>query len=125
MKYSFREIDLALATDGSGDASVTSVDSVLGVLWAIDLTVGTLTTSGTITISAVSAAADGTDRTLFVIPATLTSGLYLVRKAAVKAADFTASGGYEALPVIQRKIKAVVAAGGASKAGSLRLIVLQ
>jgi hypothetical protein len=116
---------LTITTSGGGTGNDTTDTIYNGAFYAYDVDYGTADGTTVLTFSVIGGAADDTDRTIAVSAAQNTDGMYLVRKATVKAADGTAGTGEELIPFTGRKIKVAAASAGSTKTITVRLILLQ
>jgi len=116
-----REIILAVSVDGSGDGTTTTTESVLGIVYAVQLVDGDF--------------ADGVDITLtceqgdlsipVLVKANFNSDqMVYPRVAEALNTDGSALATY-AYPLANGYLKAVVAQGGVSKSGTFRVYVLE
>lgn len=125
MSQAFTESEvLTVTTNGSGDGNATTTATYNGAIWGVDIDYGTADATATVAVSLVGGAADDTDRLLFTTAASNTDGIRMPRKQTTKASDGTDTGSYEALAATGRKLKAVVAASGATKTLKIRFILL-
>ena len=115
-------IRLDVTTDGSGDGSATAERSVLGLLYAVQWIDGDLADNNTSVLS-VTNTDSGVDQTLN----TLAAGegdndIWYYPRAGVHdlsavALTYDATRTVNEMPVINGKLKLVVASGGATKTG--------
>ena len=125
LSYAFREVDLTITTNSSGDGDATTGDVLRGGLWALDVDYGTANNTTVLTGYIIGGAADSTDRLIFTTAASNTDGLRFPRFATTKTADGTAGTGEEVVAIAGRKVKVVAASTGATKTVSVRLFILQ
>lgn len=115
-----KKVYVKLTCDASGDASVTSPSWVFGMLYAISYLPGTIATGATVTVTCegplskplLTKANAGTSNAVF-YPRDLLNGV------ADGAALTGTAGGDRGLPIMDGKVKVVVAAGGNAGAGGL------
>jgi hypothetical protein len=109
---------LSLVTDGSGDASAQS-EAVLGKLYAIEYRPGSIVTGATLTVTCES---DSSKALLTKANAGTSNVVFYPRDLVHGVADGAAltgtAGGDRTLPILNGALKAVIASGGATKAGS-------
>ena len=115
-----RKITLSATTDASGDATVNSTQNIMGKVYAILYSPGTIATGATITITSqghfakplLTKASAGTADTLY-YPRDL------VHAVADGAALTGTSGGDRVQPLINGCLRLVVASGGNVTTGSI------
>lgn len=120
-----KRVSLSLTTDGSGDASTTG-EAILGKLYAVLYLPGTIDTGATLTLTCegsgskplLTKASAGTANTWY-YPRDLQHGV------ADGAALTGTAGGDRAMPILEGRLKAVIASGGATKTGSVIFYIEQ
>jgi hypothetical protein len=114
-----RQITLSWTTDGSGDATVFGSGSALGNVVAVDYLPGTTETGATFTLTA-----EGNVTTTILVKANAgTSNVRFYPRIVVNGntdgAALTGTAGGDRTPILAAgRLKAVIASGGATKAGS-------
>jgi hypothetical protein len=115
-----KELTLTLTVNASGDATINHTTPILGRLYAIQYTVGTLAATADLVISTQNGY--GSKTLLTISPSA--SGLYyprdLVHDASGNALTGT-SGGDRCLPLLDGTPRVVVAQGGVSMTGQLTI----
>lgn len=115
-----KRVALEITTDASGDASATSPNSVMGTLRSVAYLPGSIDTGATITVTCEGPVS----KTLLVKASAGTSNVTfnprdLVHKTEDGAALTGTAGGDRVSPVLDGKIKLVVASGGDTKTGKI------
>jgi hypothetical protein len=112
---------------GAGIATGNTTTSApqSGWIYAIDIDYGSAPATTVVTFSAIAGAADGTDRTLFVVAAGNTDGLKLPRIKTQKAADGVDAGSFENVPISGRYIKATVTLADNANVVKIRYMILR
>ena len=117
-----RHVTLSATCNGSGAATVNGTTNILGKLYAILYTPGTIATGATITVTTQGAFAKPL---LTKASAGTSDTLYYPRDLVHAVADGSAltgsSGGDRALPLVNGTPRLVVADGGAGGIGSVTL----
>lgn len=114
-----RQVTISWTTDGSGDATAYGNSSAIGEVVAVDYLPGTTDTGATITLTA-----EGNVTTTVLVKATAgTSNVRFYPRILVNgnsdgAALTGTAGGDRTRVFVAGRLKAVIASGGAAKAGS-------
>ena len=116
-----KEIKLAVTTDGSGDGSATSTESVSGVLYAVQLVDGDYADGVDVTITC-----EQQDLSIpILVKANFnTDQMLYPRVVEVLNTDGSALG-TNGHPLVNGYMKAVVAQGGATKSGSFYCYIVE
>lgn len=123
--YTFREVEpITITTSAGGTGNATTTDILFGGLWAIIVDFGTADATTELTGSIVGGDALGADLVVFVTAAGNTDGLYVPRRATIKAADGSAGVGEEVIPFAGRQLKIAAASTGATKTITIKPIMI-
>lgn len=114
-----RRISLSMTTDTAGAATTTG-ESVLGKLYAVEYQPGDIATGATITLTAES---DSTKPLLTKASAGTSNAYFYPRDLVHGVADGAAltgtAGGDRTCPLVNGRLKVVVASGGSVKTGKV------
>tara|TARA_R100000458_G_C8166599_1_gene168632 strand:+ start:321 stop:692 length:372 start_codon:yes stop_codon:yes gene_type:complete len=115
------ETSVDITSDGSGDATVYLGDKIRGFVMSIRYLPGTLATGADLTIT-------GEDSGVPILTkanAGTSDVVFYPRALASQVADgANGSTGTELIPLVDERVKVVVAQGGATKAGTIKLVYM-
>lgn len=111
-----QKVSTTITTDGSGDATVYLGSSMRGILLALKYTPGTLDTGADLTITCETSGA-----AILTKANAGTSDVFFYPRALANAVADGAAGtnSQEYIPLVEERIKVVVASGGDSKEGTI------
>jgi len=107
---------ISFTTIADGSATAYGSESIFGLLYAIKANTGTLANTADLTITNDGGELSGP---LLTITNLATSAIYYPRGDTCTAAGAATAGSNDAYPILDGKIKIVVAQGGDTKTGSI------